>query len=244
MSLTKLAIPAIFCLLSLLSTNEANQGAEELQDLPDCDDDDGAIRFYIRSPLFAAVDVGKRQYPSMKYDCGLEVLAYLVLEYGEEVPSNTSMTRYEGKKERYALFSRNAVAAWRSELERVRIPKVIHEYQHFAPPSKVAKVNRLRFFGHILRRAAERLVQRVLRSSSGSSWKKPSGQKRKFWTEVVKMNLGVDRQFRRGVMFLRIWNRDEWIDSVQTLAEDREGWAELCSRTAHLGEDAGNRVGR
>ncbi|KAK6763989.1 hypothetical protein RB195_024351 [Necator americanus] len=36
--------------------------------------------------------------------------------------------------------------------------------QHFAPPSKVAKVNRLRFFGHILRRPADRLVQRVLRS--------------------------------------------------------------------------------
>ncbi|KAK6760366.1 hypothetical protein RB195_021729 [Necator americanus] len=39
-------------------------------------------------------------------------------------------------------------------------------YQHLAPPSKVAKVNRLRFFGHILRRPADRLVQRVLRSSS------------------------------------------------------------------------------
>ncbi|KAK6762962.1 hypothetical protein RB195_023609 [Necator americanus] len=32
-------------------------------------------------------------------------------------------------------------------------------YQHLAPPSKVAKVNRLRFFGHILRRPADRLVQ-------------------------------------------------------------------------------------
>ncbi|KAK6761832.1 hypothetical protein RB195_022789 [Necator americanus] len=42
----------------------------------------------------------------------------------------------------------------------------------------------------------------------------------------------------------KIWNSDEWIDSVQALAEDREGWAELCSRTAHLSEDAGNRVKR
>ena len=56
--------------------------------------------------------------------------------------------------------------------------------------------------------------------------------------------LGVDRQFRRDVRFRRIWNSDEWIDSVQALAENREGWAELCSRTAHLGEDAGNRVRR
>ncbi|KAK6762019.1 hypothetical protein RB195_022928 [Necator americanus] len=56
--------------------------------------------------------------------------------------------------------------------------------------------------------------------------------------------LGVDRQFRRDVKFRRIWNSDEWIDSVQALAEDREGWAELCSMTAHLGEDAGNRVRR
>ncbi|KAK6761171.1 hypothetical protein RB195_022293 [Necator americanus] len=64
-----------------------------------------------------------------------------------------------------------------------------------------------------------------------------------FWpkTEAVKEDLrtlGVDRQFRRDVRFRRIWNSDEWIDSVQVLAEDREGWAELCSRTAHLGEDA------
>ncbi|KAK6743154.1 hypothetical protein RB195_010425 [Necator americanus] len=91
--------------------------------------------------------------------------------------------------------------------------------QHLALSSKVAKVNRLRFFGHILRRPADRLVQSVLRSF-------------------------VDRQFRQDVVFRRIWNSDEWIDSVQDLAEDREGWAELCSRTAHLGEDAGNRVRR
>ncbi|KAK6763073.1 hypothetical protein RB195_023687 [Necator americanus] len=117
-------------------------------------------------------------------------------------------------------------------------------YQHLAPPSKVAKVNRLRFFGHILRRPADRLVQRVLRNLSGSSWKKPPGRKR---MEVVKENLrtlGVDWQFRRDVRFSRIWNSDEWIDSVQALTEDREGWAELCLRTAHLGEDAGNRVRR
>ncbi|KAK6762805.1 hypothetical protein RB195_023491 [Necator americanus] len=37
--------------------------------------------------------------------------------------------------------------------------------------------------------------------------------------------------------FLEIWNSDEWIDSVQALAEDRESWAELFSGTAHLGED-------
>ncbi|KAK6764748.1 hypothetical protein RB195_024903 [Necator americanus] len=113
--------------------------------------------------------------------------------------------------------------------------------------SKAAKVNRLRFFGHILRRPADRLVQRGLKSSSGSSWKKPSGRKWKFWTEMMKEDLrtlGVDRQFRRDVRFRRTWNSDEWIDSVQALAEDREGWAELCSRTAHLGEDAGNRVRR
>ncbi|KAK6744229.1 hypothetical protein RB195_011124 [Necator americanus] len=120
-------------------------------------------------------------------------------------------------------------------------------HQHLAPAPKVAKVNRLRFFGHILKRPADRLVQRVLRNLSGSSWKKPPGRKRKFWIEVVKENLrtlGVDRQFIRDVRFRRILNSDEWTDSVQALAEDREGWAELCSRTAHLGEDAGNRVRR
>ncbi|KAK6739361.1 hypothetical protein RB195_021032 [Necator americanus] len=64
-------------------------------------------------------------------------------------------------------------------------------------------------------------------------------------TEVVKEDLrtlGMDRHFRRDVRFLRIWNSDEWIDSVQAPAEDREGWAELCPRTAHFGEDAGNQA--
>ncbi|KAK6742716.1 hypothetical protein RB195_010154 [Necator americanus] len=105
--------------------------------------------------------------------------------------------------------------------------------QHLAPPSKVAKVNRLCFFGHILRRPEDRLAQRVLRSLPGSSWKKPPGRKRKLVTEteVEKEDLrtlGVDRQFKRDVRFRRIWNSDEWIDSVEALAEDREGWAELC----------------
>ncbi|KAK6758556.1 hypothetical protein RB195_016027 [Necator americanus] len=83
-------------------------------------------------------------------------------------------------------------------------------HEHLPPPSKLAKVNRLRFFGHILRRPADRLVQRVLRSLPGSSWNEPPGRKRKLWTEVVKEDLrtlGVDRQFRRDVRFRRIWNK-------------------------------------
>ncbi|KAK6760644.1 hypothetical protein RB195_021922 [Necator americanus] len=65
-------------------------------------------------------------------------------------------------------------------------------------------------------------------------------------TDVVKeelRTLGVERQFRREVRSRRIWNSDEWIDSAQALAEDREGWAQLCSKKAHLDEDAGNRLG-
>ncbi|KAK6757049.1 hypothetical protein RB195_015091 [Necator americanus] len=92
-------------------------------------------------------------------------------------------------------------------------------------------------------RPAGRLVPRDL-SLSDSSWKRPPGRKRKFFMEVVKQDLrtlGGDRQFRRDVRFRRILSSDEWIDSVQAFAEDRKGWAELCSRI-HLGEDAGNRV--
>ncbi|KAK6744496.1 hypothetical protein RB195_011299 [Necator americanus] len=96
-------------------------------------------------------------------------------------------------------------------------------YQHLAPPSKVAKLNRLRFIAHILKRAADRLVQGVSRNLSDSSWKRPPGPKRKLWAEVVKEDLrtlGMDRQFRRDIKFCRIWNSVEWIDSVQSLAED------------------------
>ncbi|KAK6762357.1 hypothetical protein RB195_023174 [Necator americanus] len=117
-------------------------------------------------------------------------------------------------------------------------------YQHLAPPSKAAKVNRLRFFGHILRRPADSLVQRVLKSSSGSSWKKPPDRKREFWTEVVKEDLrtlNVVIQFRRDVRFRTIWNSGKWINAVQALAK---GWVELYSKTAHFGEEAPNRVRR
>ncbi|KAK6735676.1 hypothetical protein RB195_018730 [Necator americanus] len=128
-------------------------------------------------------------------------------------------------------------------------PIMMHGPEAWAAPSPV--MERLdcterkplrRLLGYFWpRRPANRLVQRVLRSLPGTSWNKPSSQKRKFWTEVAKEDLrtlGVDRQFRRDVSFHRIWNSDEWIDSVQALAEDREGCAELRSRTAHLGEDA------
>ncbi|KAK6747592.1 hypothetical protein RB195_000656 [Necator americanus] len=96
-------------------------------------------------------------------------------------------------------------------------------------------------------RTGDRPVQRVLRNLPASSWKKPPGRKQKFWSDVVKEDLrtlDVDRHFRRDVKFRRMWNSDEWIDSVQALAEDREGWAELCSYPAYLGENADNRVRR
>ncbi|KAK6753817.1 hypothetical protein RB195_013041 [Necator americanus] len=85
-------------------------------------------------------------------------------------------------------------------------------YQHLAAHSKVATENCLRFFGHILKRSADRLVQRVLSSLSGSSRKRLPGRKGKFWTEVVKEDLrtlGVDRQFGQDVRFRRIWNSNE-----------------------------------
>ncbi|KAK6739828.1 hypothetical protein RB195_008366 [Necator americanus] len=77
-----------------------------------------------------------------------------------------------------------------------------YQHQHLGSQSKVATENRLRFFGHILESPADRLVQGVLRSLPGSSWKKPPGRKRKFWTKMAKEDLrtlGVDRQFRRDV---------------------------------------------
>ncbi|KAK6734156.1 hypothetical protein RB195_017747 [Necator americanus] len=116
-------------------------------------------------------------------------------------------------------------------------------YLYFALPSKLVTEHPLHFIGHMLRRPASRLVQRVTRSLSGSRWKKPRGQKQKFCAEVVKKDLrtlGADGQFRRDVRFRRLWNSNEWIDSVQLLAEDREAWTELSSKTADHSEDAGN----
>ncbi|KAK6727083.1 hypothetical protein RB195_005030 [Necator americanus] len=61
---------------------------------------------------------------------------------------------------------------------------------------------------------------------------------------VCRIQAGRGQLATNGSSGLRIWNNDEWIDFVQALTEDREGWAELCSRTIHLGEDEGNRVSR
>ncbi|KAK6727152.1 hypothetical protein RB195_005075 [Necator americanus] len=54
----------------------------------------------------------------------------------------------------------------------------------------------------------------------GFELEEATGQKRKFWTEVVKEDLttfGVYRQFRLDVRFRGIWNNDELICSVQAL---------------------------
>ncbi|KAK6763416.1 hypothetical protein RB195_023932 [Necator americanus] len=107
----------------------------------------------------------------------------------------------------------------------IRVEDIIARYQHLTPPSKMVIENCLRLFGHVISRPADRLVERVLRSLSYSSWKRPPG-----------------RSGGSGVR--RIWSSNEWIDSVQAVAEDREGWAELCSRTTRLCEDAGNSVRR
>ncbi|KAK6752941.1 hypothetical protein RB195_003999 [Necator americanus] len=110
------------------------------------------------------------------------------------------------------------------------------------PPSKVVAENRLRFFGHKMRRTADRPVQRALRILPDFSWKRPPDRTITSTTMVVKEEmriLGVDIQVRRDVGFRRIWNSDEWIDSVQTFAKDREVWPELCARTNHVGKDAG-----
>ncbi|KAK6763395.1 hypothetical protein RB195_023918 [Necator americanus] len=86
--------------------------------------------------------------------------------------------------------------------------------------------NRPRFFGHVMRRPSNRLVQVVLRMLPDPNWKTSIGRKRKFWIEVVKdlRTLGVDRQFTRDVKFRRLWNSDGWVDSMRSLAEVRAGW--------------------
>ncbi|KAK6743029.1 hypothetical protein RB195_010348 [Necator americanus] len=66
------------------------------------------------------------------------------------------------------------------------------------------------------------------------TWARPS-------TVMERLDCMEGKLLRRllGYFWPRLWNTYEWIDSVQALAENRKGWAELCSRMAHLGEDAG-----
>ncbi|KAK6730343.1 hypothetical protein RB195_007044 [Necator americanus] len=88
-------------------------------------------------------------------------------------------------------------------------------YQHFAPPSKMATENRLSFFGYIMRRPGDRLVQRVQRSrlQSGKGHLDENGS---FGLRRIKTNR----------------NSDEWIDSVQALAQDQDDWAKSCREAA------------
>ncbi|KAK6738482.1 hypothetical protein RB195_020530 [Necator americanus] len=82
-------------------------------------------------------------------------------------------------------------------------PIMMYGSETWAAPSTVMErldCTERKLLRRLLGRPADRLVQRILKSSSGSSWKKPPGRKRKFWTEAVKEDLrtlGVDRQFRR-----------------------------------------------
>ncbi|KAK6761843.1 hypothetical protein RB195_022795 [Necator americanus] len=121
-------------------------------------------------------------------------------------------------------------------------------FQHLAPPWKLEEhKNWFTLLWSRFEGEHQTAFFIVLRSLTSSSWKRPPGGRRKFRTEVVKEDLrilGVDRQFRRDVRFRRMWNSDEWIDSAQESHRRSRMLAEQCSRTAHLGEDTGNRVRR
>ncbi|KAK6760333.1 hypothetical protein RB195_021708 [Necator americanus] len=58
------------------------------------------------------------------------------------------------------------------------------KFLHFSPPSELVAEKRLRFFGHIIRRPSDRLVQVALRSAPRR--RRPPGRKTKFWAKVVK----------------------------------------------------------
>ncbi|KAK6737062.1 hypothetical protein RB195_019640 [Necator americanus] len=128
-----------------------------------------------------------------------------------------------------------------SEVDMVYRRMTRGKRQHLARSSEVAKENRLRFFGHVMRRPTDRLAQVVLRMLPDPNWIRPPVRKRKFWTEVVRTH-GVDSQFSRDVKFRRLRNSDGWVDSMRTLSEDRTGGARIRSRTTHPGEDADSRA--
>ncbi|KAK6749970.1 hypothetical protein RB195_002150 [Necator americanus] len=64
----------------------------------------------------------------------------------------------------WVLKSFNRKQGLYAEVCGVPVDDTWEKCQHLAPPSEAATVNRLRSFGYITKRLAERLVQRVLRS--------------------------------------------------------------------------------
>ncbi|KAK6763048.1 hypothetical protein RB195_023663 [Necator americanus] len=138
-----------------------------------------------------------------------------IMMYGSETAApSTGMERLDCKKRK--LLRRLLGYFWPrvchsedfcAEIDVVYRRMTLRRYEHLALPSKLARVDSLHFFGHILRRPADRPARRVLRSPSGLSRKRPAGRERKFWTEVVKEDLRillVDRQFRRDARVRRI----------------------------------------
>ncbi|KAK6763997.1 hypothetical protein RB195_024359 [Necator americanus] len=96
-------------------------------------------------------------------------------------------------------------------------------------------------------------IENSYRKSSSLLWPYIKGTSRSPWSTSVEEFIGLkleklaedeSSELRRDVKFRVIWNNDEWIHFVQALAEDRKDWAEPCSRTTQLDEDAGNRVSR
>ncbi|KAK6736586.1 hypothetical protein RB195_019340 [Necator americanus] len=84
--------------------------------------------------------------------------------------------------------------------------------QHLARPSEGVMENHFWFYGHVMMRPSNRLVQVVQKMLPDPIWNRPPGRKRKFWTEVVKEDLrtlGVETQFSRAVRFCRLWNKNK-----------------------------------
>ena len=81
---------------------------------------------------------------------------------------------------------------------------------------------RLRWFGHVARRAPDDLLYTTLRTSPCETWHKRSGGQNKTWLTTIKQDLSLISG--PTVYGLRTWNRN-WLQLSINLAQDRRAWS-------------------
>ncbi|KAK6731054.1 hypothetical protein RB195_007488 [Necator americanus] len=110
MSIPTAVIPVVLHLLLLAHS------AQTLQVLPYCGNS-RALPSYIREPLFVHVDVAKRQNPSMRYSCELEVLALDFLT--NRRTNGLTYTEYVRQSVHYETLAREAAQNWYGQLRQM-----------------------------------------------------------------------------------------------------------------------------
>ena len=105
----------------------------------------------------------------------------------------------------------------RDRVSNVELRKICYQRSDLAT---IIKQRRLRWFGHTLRRPHHTFVNKALRCTPLSGWKKRHGGQKKTWLACIKADLDPIGGFKK---YGRRWEKS-WLDLIEPLANDRDSW--------------------